>query len=317
MNVNSILVIRYSGLGDVVMLLQTLKKLKEKYNNPTITLLTNSSNSGILENTCDVIDYIIPINRKVFKEKKIWQLLKEVKNLFFNIRKKHYDMLIDFQNFGETATISYLAKADIKIGAPKKEKYNYGYTKLVLRDHSGHRSQFFSRIAGVSDKLDFSKLCLEKNGEKYKSILLKKLNSDKKTIGLNIGSTQESRRWSEKNFYKLAKELESKFNILVFIGPAEKKYESTFEGMHIVKDTSLNELCGAIDICDYFVTNDTGPAHIAAGFDISTLTLFSTGNDENVGALVSKKLSIQKDNINDIKLNEVLDTFYFLLSFKE
>ncbi len=70
MNVNSILVIRYSGLGDVVMLLQTLKKLKEKYNNPTITLLTDHTNSAILENTCGVIDNIIPINRKVFKEKR-------------------------------------------------------------------------------------------------------------------------------------------------------------------------------------------------------------------------------------------------------
>ncbi len=313
MNVNSILVIRYSGLGDVVMLLQTLKKLKEKYNNPTITLLTDHTNSAILENTCGVIDNIIPINRKVFKEKKIWALLKELKNLFFNLRKKQYDLLIDFQNFGETATISYLARASEKIGSPKKDKYNYGYTKTVKKDNRGHRSQLFSRIAEVSDRLDFSQLCLESNGEKYKRSLLDKLDKNKKIIGLNIGSTQDSRRWSEKNFYKLAKELEEEFNILVFIGPAEKRFESTFKGLHVIQDTSLNELCGAISSCDYFVTNDTGPAHIAAAFGVPTLTLFSTGTDENVGSLIEKKEFIQNNNINDITVYNVKTKLYNII----
>ncbi|WP_037940252.1 glycosyltransferase family 9 protein [Sulfurospirillum arcachonense] len=307
MNVNKILVIRYSGLGDIVMLLQTLKKLKEKYNNSTITLLTDHSNSAILKNTCGVIDEIIPINRKVFKEKKIIALLKELQSLFFNVRKKQYDLLIDFQNFGETATISYLAKATEKIGAPKKEKYYYGYTKIVQRDESGHRSQFFSRIAEVSDNLDFSKLCLESNGEKYKNSLLKRLDKNKKIIGLNIGSTQDSRRWSEQNFYKLAKELEEKYNILVFIGPAEKKFESTFKDLYVVKDTSLNQLCGAISICDYFVTNDTGPAHIAAGFGVPTLTFFEIAIDENTGALIDKKLFIKNTKINEISVKEAKD----------
>lgn len=312
MNVNKILIIRYSGLGDIVMLLQTLEKLKKKYNNPEITLLTDHSNVGIIENSCGVIDKIIPINRKVFKEKKVWALLKETKNLFFNLRKKRYDLLIDFQNFGETATLSYLAKATTKIGAPKKDKYNYGYTEIVQRNHSGHRSQFFSRIAGISDKLDFSKLSLEKNGEKYKKHLLNQLDKTKKTVGLNIGSTQESRRWSEQNFYKLAKELENEFNILVFIGPSEMKFKSVFEELNIIKNTSLNELCGAISSCDFFITNDTGPAHIAAGFNVPTVTLFSTGTDENVGALIYKKESIQRDNINEISIEEVKNKLYKL-----
>lgn len=300
MNINKILVIRYSGLGDIVMLLQTLEKLKKKYNNPEITLLTDASNVGIVENTCGVIDKVIPINRKVFKEKKILALLKELKNLFFNVRKTNYDMLIDFQNFGETATISYLAKATIKIGAPKSEKYHYGYTKIVKRDTSGHRSQRFSSIAGVSNDLDFSKLCLEEVGQKYKNILLQSLNKKKKTIGLNIGSTQEKRRWSEYNFYQLAKELENDYSILVFIGPAEKKFESVFKGLHVVKDTSLKELCGAISVCDYFISNDTGPVHIAAAFDIPTLTLFSTAKIATVGALSANSKTIKKEKINDI-----------------
>lgn len=309
MNVNKILVIRYSGLGDIVMLLQTLEKLKKKYNNPEITLLTDSSNIGILGNTCGIVDKIIPINRKVFKDKKILALLKELKNLFFNVRKTTYDMLIDFQNFGETATISYLAKAKIKIGSPKKDKYNYGYTKIVQKRKSGHRSQLFSHIAGVDEQLDFSKLCLEEKGENYRTNLKEKLFNNKKTVGLNIGSTQETRRWKENHFYDLAKRLEKDYNILLFIGPDAMKYENIFCDFTVVKNTSINQLCGAISICDYFITNDTGPAHIAAAFNVATLTLFSTGDDENVGTLIDNKKYIKKSNINDIEVEEVLDMF--------
>ena len=55
-----ILAIRYSGLGDVVMLLQTLKKLKDKYENCHITLLTDKSNSSLKDISCGLIDEIIP-----------------------------------------------------------------------------------------------------------------------------------------------------------------------------------------------------------------------------------------------------------------
>ncbi len=96
-----IFAIRYSGLGDVVMLLQTLKKLKNKYKDCHITLLTDKSNSSIMEISCGVIDEIIPFDRTVFKKKQYIKILIESLKLLTKIRKK-YDLTIDFQSFGET-----------------------------------------------------------------------------------------------------------------------------------------------------------------------------------------------------------------------
>ncbi len=314
MNVNSILLIRYSGLGDIIMLLPTIRKLKQKYNSPTITLLTDSTNQNIVYNSCSLIDEIITIDRKVFKEKKVFKLLSELKKLLINLRKKEYDLLIDFQNFGETATLSYIAKAKVKIGAPKKSKYNYGYSKIIKRDERGHRSQFFSRIAEVNDSLDYPKLCLNETSLEYKSLLEKKLDRTKPTIGLNIGSTQENRRWSEENFLNLAKKLEVAYNVVIFLGPSEKKFTNTFKDFKVVSDVNLNQLCGAISVCNYFISNDTGPVHIAAALNIPTLTLFSTGCDENVGALIDAKEFIQNSNINKITCDEVLEKLHLLVN---
>jgi heptosyltransferase I len=300
-----ILAIRYSGLADIIMLLSTLEKIKNKYENAHITLLTDSSNVKLKELSCGLIDEVITVNRGYFKRKEIFNSLSELVKVIFKIRSK-FDMCIDFQSFGETATISYLANAKIKLGAPKKEKYNYGYTQIIQRDESGHRSQLFSRIATVNDNLNFSKLCLNNEAAEYKQTTLKRLNKDKKTIGLNIGSTQENRRWSENNFSQLSNILKENYNVLIFLGPSEIQYKDAFDKESLfIENVNLIELTGAISVCDIFITNDTGPAHMAAALNVSTLTLFSTGSDNNVGSLIDKKEFIKNLNINEISINQV------------
>ena len=302
-----ILAIRYSGLGDVVMLLQTLEKLKNKYENCHITLLTDKSNISLKDISCGMIDEVISLDRSVFRKRKYFLSLVEIVKLFPKIRKQ-FDMTIDFQNFGETATLTYFTNAKIKLGSPKKDKYNYGYTEIIKRSDHNHRSQLFSRIAKVNDNLDYSKLCLNNEAINFKEQLKNQINKNKKTIGLNIGSTQDSRRWNENNFSKLNDILKANYNILIFIGPCEKAYKYAFkEDSFFIEDINLIKLSGAISICDCFISNDTGPVHIAAALQISTLTLFSTGNDFNVGALSNKKQSIKNVNINKITVNEVIE----------
>ena len=302
-----ILAVRYSGLGDVVMLLQTLEKLKNKYENCHITLLTDKSNITLKDISCGVIDEVISFDRSVFKKRKYFLSLVEIVKLFPKIRKQ-FDMTIDFQNFGETATLTYFTNAKIKLGSPKKDKYNYGYTEIIKRSDHNHRSQLFSRIAKVNDNLDYSKLCLNNEAINFKEQLKNQIDKNKKTIGLNIGSTQDSRRWNENNFSKLNDILKANYNILIFIGPCEKAYKYAFkEDSFFIEDINLIKLSGAISICDCFISNDTGPVHIAAALQISTLTLFSTGNDFNVGALSNKKQSIKNVNINKITVNEVIE----------
>ena len=302
-----ILAIRYSGLGDVVMLLQTLEKLKNKYENCHITLLTDKSNISLKDISCGMIDEVISLDRSVFRKRKYFLSLVEIVKLFPKIRKQ-FDMTIDFQNFGETATLTYFTNAKIKLGSPKKDKYNYGYTEIIKRSDHNHRSQLFSRIAKVNDNLDYSKLNLNNEAINYKEQLKNQIDKNKKTIGLNIGSTQDSRRWNENNFSKLNDILKANYNILIFIGPCEKAYKYAFkEDSFFIEDINLIKLSGAISICDCFISNDTGPVHIAAALQISTLTLFSTGNDFNVGALSNKKQSIKNVNINKITVNEVIE----------
>ncbi|MFA6630112.1 MAG: glycosyltransferase family 9 protein [Sulfuricurvum sp.] len=300
------LIIRYSGLGDLVMLLPTLRKLKTHYPDSTVTLLTDTSNRDFAKLSCGLINDTICVNRKVFKQKHFVAAAKEIIAMLFKIRKR-FDIVIDFQSFGETATISYLSNAKEKWGAEKKSKYNYGYTDLVPYDTSGHRSQLFARIAKVDESLSRPKICLTQNSELFRQAIAAKLDQSKPTIGLNIGSTSESRRWSEQNFFQLASDLSERYTILVFIGPLEQQYKEVFKDFAIVENTTLEQLCGAISLCSYFISNDTGPVHLAGALGIPTLTLFSTGEDENVGCLNPYKRALRKPDINAITVSDVSD----------
>ena len=129
--------------------------------------------------SCGMIDEVISLDRSVFRKRKYFLSLVEIVKLFPKIRKQ-FDMTIDFQNFGETATLTYFTNAKIKLGSPKKDKYNYGYTEIIKRSDHNHRSQLFSRIAKVNDNLDYSKLCLNNEAIKFKEEITKFLEAEDK-----------------------------------------------------------------------------------------------------------------------------------------
>ncbi|WP_428634562.1 glycosyltransferase family 9 protein [Sedimenticola sp.] len=302
-----ILAIRYSGLGDLVMLLPALSLLKSHHRDAHITLLTDRSNQAFADIACGLVDEIIPFDRRRMK-RGIFPALAEIASLIRKLRSASYDQVIDFHNFGETATISYLAKAPVKRGAPKRPKYHYGYTERISRLEDDHRSQFFCRIAGVDDTWRVPALCLSEAGRLYADQLQNQSDEARPVLGLNIGSTQENRRWSHHYFAELAERLNKQYRVLVFIGPSETAYADVFEGVcETVSGVSIPQLCGAIACCDYFISNDTGPVHLAGALGVSTLTLFSTGEDWQVGALAEHKRWIRKSVINDISVDEVID----------
>lgn len=61
-----ILAIRFSGMGDIIMLFPTFQKLKQKYTNAHITLLCDSVNQDIVKNSGGLIDDVVTLNRSVF-----------------------------------------------------------------------------------------------------------------------------------------------------------------------------------------------------------------------------------------------------------
>lgn len=102
------------------------------------------------------------------------------------------------------------------------------------------------------------------------------------TLGINPGATYGSaKRWYPEKFAEVARALSDRYEIVLFGGPGEVEMatdiECRLEGIavkNMAGKTSVQELCAMIGGLDLFITNDSGPMHVAAAYQVPTVAIF-------------------------------------------
>ena len=136
----------------------------------------------------------------------------------------------------------------------------------------------------------------------------KPLKSKKKlTLGINPGATYGSaKRWYPLEFAKVAIELSNIYDIKIFGGAGETEIALDIEKelkrnnisnyKNLAGKTSVEELIEQISQLDLFLTNDSGPMHLAAAFNIPTVAIFGpTRHLETHQWKNDKEMLIRKD----------------------
>lgn len=102
-------------------------------------------------------------------------------------------------------------------------------------------------------------------------------------IGLHPGAKMPSRRWPAERFAAVADELYSRFGARIVLtgGPGEEDLAQAVASRMMFCSpalaagrTSLGGLAGLIERLDLFISNDTGPAHIAQAVGTNSVNLF-------------------------------------------
>lgn len=110
----------------------------------------------------------------------------------------------------------------------------------------------------------------------------------RKTLGLNPGASYGSaKRWYPLYFAKVAQEFANDFDIVIFGGSNESEIcdeiarqlsKNGVKFTNLCGKTTIKELCemiaGIAESGGIFITNDSGPMHIAATFKTPTIALF-------------------------------------------
>ena len=111
--------------------------------------------------------------------------------------------------------------------------------------------------------------------------------SNKKTLALNPGASYGSaKRWYPEYFAQVALNFKDEFEIAIFGGKGEQEICEKIEQIlkengatcqNLAGKTSIKELCeriAGLSKNGIFVTNDSGPMHVAAAFHVPTIALF-------------------------------------------
>ena len=283
--VQKILFIKFWGFGNLIMAMPAVKAVKERFPDAEIRFLTLKQNRGVLDGL-DFIDKVV-----YFEIDGLAKFPFEFLGLARRFRKEKVDMVIDLEQFARaSALFTYFTGAPIKVGyKTKNQGKHYLYTKVVDYNNHQHTACTFFDIAKSfgSDKTPkLIKVKYSREDSKSVDELLNKNKVSKKDviIGMHIGSGENAdvRRWPKENFAALADKLIEKHNAKIFFTGSPSEAGDINETLKLMKHRafstagtfSLKQLASFMEHCRMFVSNDTGPLHLAAAMKVKCVCFF-------------------------------------------
>lgn len=124
-----------------------------------------------------------------------------------------------------------------------------------------------------------------------------------RVIGINPGAAYGSAKcWLPERFRQLCQLLLDKEKVkIIFFGDkgGASLVEHICAGLpssviNLAGQTSLRELIALIESCSLFLTNDSGPMHVADALGVPLIALFGSTNDRTTGPYRSKHFLIHK-----------------------
>lgn len=132
---------------------------------------------------------------------------------------------------------------------------------------------------------------------------------ERPTLGINAGATYGSaKRWYPERFAETATKFSHKYDIIIFGGPSEVEMageiEENLKSRHVQNyvnlagKTDIKELCANIGGCSLFITNDSGPMHVAAAYQVPTVAVFGPTRYKETSQWMNKKSKIVRHEMD-------------------
>ena len=280
----SILVIKFGAIGDVILIVPSLRLLRNNFPDAHISVLIGQESKNILKN-CPYVDELILYDKKS-RDKGLKGMLKISRLL----RRKNFDMSIDFQNNRTSHAISWLGAIPQRFGYGNG-KFSFFVNKRIkyLKIRATPLDEQFRILKSAGLDTTGASRYLEtwpsKEDFSYIERFLKNawVSPSQVLVGMNIGSSPrwETKRWPLKKFAKLSDMLAEKDIRVVLTGSADAT-SATRDFMNIsgtkpvnaVGRTSIGQLGALIKRCRIFITGDSAPLHIASSVGTDFIVLF-------------------------------------------
>ena len=320
--VRNIAVMKFFGMGSVVVASKSLAALRDHFPHARLHFVTFSSNRGILDilGMTDENHYVDPSTPAAF----VASTLRVARAL----RKAKCDLVLDLEFFAKfPLVLGSLA------GIPKKAGFYLTAEpwRRELLDVTGfyngyfHTSDIFLSLVYLLVTGDHYYLNFKEFAAKYRyprispsELERAALRTKLAALGIRPGEpvfainantspdlAPEARKWPKERYAALADELVAQVPHarVVFIGaPHERPYVESVADLcrtprrHVLAgDLSLRELLVLLAECKLFVSNDSGPMHLACLVDAPTIGLFFADSPTLFAPLGSRVRSVAPD----------------------
>ena len=260
-----LLIILPNWLGDAVMATPAIEALCTVYPEAKLTLVGSFVSIEALKYHPQCVRYYVDETKK--RGNRFLNTYRFAKKLGV------HDMAITFRNQLHSSLLLFWSGTPITAGRRSWHSRVF-LTHAIKPKHPSHLVEQYRDIAqSLSDKpLVLGNLSIHIPPHRYV----------RPTLGINPGATYGSaKRWYPEKFAEVARKYADRYDILLFGGPNEvgmaNEIESALKGINVTNlagKTSIAELCSFIGGLDLFITNDSGPMHVAAAYQVPTLAIF-------------------------------------------
>lgn len=286
----NVLVIDFGQLGDVVLSLPALHAIRAKFPRARITVAVGKPGKPVVEMS-NAADETLVVDRVQLRDGSkplsIWRIARLVKE----VRARRFDFVIDLHSLSETNVLGFLSGAPQRLYGRRPTRsldfLSNFRPRPVLEDRAKHAvERYLDVITPLGVEVASRVPRLPTLGKELRAVdeMLRKEKAarDAPLVGMFPGAGHKSRCWPLARFGELARRLENNDGVrtVVFAGPEErvlvKGMRAEFPRSVIIFDRlSIPQLAAAAARMSVFVSNDTGPMHIAAAVGTPVVILMT------------------------------------------
>lgn len=318
----NILVIDFGQLGDVVLSLPALAAIRKRFPRARITVAVGKPGvdvialSGSADETFVVDRVALRDGFKPLSVLRVFQIVKDV-------RAKQFDFVIDLHSLSETNLLGFLSGAPKRLYSRRPGRSldflaNFDPRPPVETDHrQRHLIDRYLDVLGPLDIKEAERLPTLKSRPVDDAVVARllvkaKADAGAPLVGLFPGAGHVSRRWPLEQFASLADFLirNDGVKVLVFVGPEERDFIKDIRqqfppAVVILDQLTIPQLAAAQARLAAFVSNDTGPMHIAAAVGTPVVLLLDKRAPKSYLPQGETHRIIYNNVIEDIPVDEV------------
>ena len=281
-NYKRILIVRTDRIGDVLLSTPVIKAMREAYPQAYIAMMVSPYTKEIVEGN-PYLDEVI-IYDKDGKHKRWGRCVKFARNL----KKKKFDLSLILHPTNRAHLITYFAGIPRRIGYDRKFAFfltdRIKHTKQLGEKHESEYSLDLVKYLGIEpqDTSIFLPLKPESEGWIGELFAQGKIMAGDKLLAIHPGASCPSKIWPNERFAQVADSLIEKydFKVLVIAGPKDMTLAQNViknmrhPALNLAGKTSLSQLASILKRCRLFISNDSGPVHVACAVGTPVISIF-------------------------------------------
>lgn len=321
--IKNILVIRTDRFGEFILTLPAIHALKEKFPSSRLTLMAHPYSAQLISGSSDIDDIIEYEDADFTSLSSIWKLSRK-------LRSRKFDLAVIFNPKREFNIVTFLAGIPIRLGYDRKWGFLLNKRlkdlKFLGSKHEVEYNLDLVRSLGIETGERIFSIPVSEGDLSYIGRIISDLGLDNlnNLIAVHPWTSDPIKQWPPENFLQLSQRLSRDFSCKVIIiggkeeiGRSQKFCAGKTDLVDLTGKLTLKQLAAFFPRCRCLVSNDSGPIHLASAVGTPVIALFR--ND--IPGKTAKRwtpwgrehIVIEKDNLNKITAEEVLDKVKILL----